>query len=169
MELQLDSMYDCDRIVQEVRARPSDGRPELVALLDALTPKDVLVAWKLGSLGRNLGQVVRRVDQLRDCEAHLVLLQERVDSRTDSGAAFLQATAMLAQLDRDWTRQRTEVGLKVAKARGKLGGRPRSVTADTIASACDLRRSGWSVKQICQALSLSKASYYRYCGPRGTA
>src|SRR5690349_15912130 len=57
------------------------------------------------------------------------------DTRTPAGRLFFHVMASLAQMERELLVERTPAGLAVAKARGKLGGRPRRMTGSKLESA----------------------------------
>jgi DNA invertase Pin-like site-specific DNA recombinase len=60
--------------------------------------------------------------------------------------------------------QRTMVGLKAARAQGKVGGRPTVMDPDKLAAARARRACGESPTQIAKALGVSRASVYRHLG-----
>ncbi|MEM9186161.1 MAG: helix-turn-helix domain-containing protein [Planctomycetota bacterium] len=54
-------------------------------------------------------------------------------------------------------------GLESARARGKLGGRPRVMDDKKAAMARSMHRDkDLSVKEICSTLGISKTTFYRY-------
>ena len=53
-------------------------------------------------------------------------------------------------------------GVDAARTKGKIGGRPRSLTTDKAEQIRKLRRSGeFSVKQMCEIVGISRSIYYR--------
>lgn len=70
--------------------------------------------------------------------------------------------AALAEFERDLTRERTIAGLAAARARGRVGGRPRVMTPDKIRLARHLYDEGEvTVQQITETLGVSRRSIYR--------
>lgn len=65
----------------------------------------------------------------------------------------------VAQLERDLIRERVKAGLRVAKAKGRVLGRPR-VAVDTRAIA-KLRAEGHSWAEVCWILDLSRGTAQR--------
>jgi DNA invertase Pin-like site-specific DNA recombinase len=57
---------------------------------------------------------------------------------------------------------RTMAGLKAARAKGNVGGRPTVMDADKLAAARARRANGESPAQIARALGVSRASVYRH-------
>jgi hypothetical protein len=79
--------------------------------------------------------------------------------------------ASLAEFERDLIRERTHAGLQAARARGRLGGRPKglSVAAQKKAIAAEaLYKEGkLSVRDIAHNQNISKATLYSYLRHRG--
>jgi DNA invertase Pin-like site-specific DNA recombinase len=67
------------------------------------------------------------------------------------------------QFERDLIRERTNAGLEAARARGKKGGRKRVLTDKQISIGKSLAADkSRSIKDICETLKISPATYYRY-------
>ncbi|HAT6958053.1 TPA: helix-turn-helix domain-containing protein [Legionella pneumophila] len=59
-------------------------------------------------------------------------------------------------------RERIQAGVDAARAKGRVGGRPRNLTAEKVQQIRKLRKSGeFSVKQMCQIVGISRSIYYR--------
>ena len=163
LSLQLETLKGCDEIFKEVAFRSSKDREVLNQAIARLGEGDSFVVWKLDRLCGNLTQVVQCIEEIRERGANLISLVDQLDSSTPQGQAFLQATAIYAEIQESWKRQSTRAGLSEARARGRSGGRALSINQATIDSARDLRKAGYEVLEICALLHISKASYYRYC------
>lgn len=76
-----------------------------------------------------------------------------------------------AEYERNLIRERTNAGLAAAKLRGRKGGRPAGLTKKTDQTARiaeSLHKEGkLSITEICEQLSISKATLYRYLKIRG--
>ena len=74
--------------------------------------------------------------------------------------------ATLAEFERELIRERTQAGLKSARARGRKGGRPKGLTLAAIEKSLiaeSLYRSGnIPVKKIADQLGISKTTLYLY-------
>ena len=72
----------------------------------------------------------------------------------------------LAEFERDIIRERTKAGLLAARARGRLGGRPKAQTLNTpkkVALAQSLYgNKANTIDEICKTLHISRATLYRY-------
>ena len=76
--------------------------------------------------------------------------------------------ASLAEFERELIGERTQAGLKSARARGRSGGRPKGLSEQaklTAAAAESLYQEGkLSVRRISRQLDISTDSYLRYRG-----
>src|SRR3954463_9519095 len=91
-------------------------------------------------------------------------LQENIDTTTSGGKLIFHLFAALAEFERDLIRERTNAGLAAARARGRVGGRPRKLkTNGKVALARQMfADQSHSVPEICAALGISRATLYRY-------
>ena len=80
-----------------------------------------------------------------------------------SGKLIFHVFGALAEFERDLIRERTQAGLHAARARGRKGGRPRSLDARKLAQARSLHKdSANTVAEICATLGISRATFYRH-------
>lgn len=74
--------------------------------------------------------------------------------------------ASLAEFERELIRERTQAGLKSARARGRKGGRPKGMSQSAIEKATiaeALYKNGSiPVKKIAEQLGISKTTLYLY-------
>jgi DNA invertase Pin-like site-specific DNA recombinase len=71
----------------------------------------------------------------------------------------------LAEFERDLIRERTQAGLSAARARGRLGGRPKLLTPEKRRLAVQLYRAmEHSIAEICRLMGISKPTLYSYLG-----
>ena len=84
------------------------------------------------------------------------------DTSTAMGNFFFRMTASIAELERDIIHERTLAGLAAARARGRRGGRKKSITEGQVLEANRLADEGQlSITDICAKVGISRASYYR--------
>jgi DNA invertase Pin-like site-specific DNA recombinase len=82
------------------------------------------------------------------------------------GKFFFTLIAAVAELEHSHILERTQAGLAAARARGKVGGRPRADGLNSpqkIQMARDLYKDKRnSVGDICRTLRVSRTTFYRY-------
>lgn len=93
-------------------------------------------------------------------------LTDGVDTLTSNGRLLLNIMASLAEYERELIREHTSAGLSAAKARGRLGGRPKGLKAETVAKLKMMRSllatPDPNYKEIYTSLGISRANFYRY-------
>lgn len=162
--LQQDALKEagCYRVFTDAASGSLQSRPELSKLLDQLRPGDTLVVWRLDRLGRSIRHLI---DQLADLEEQGIgfrSLQEAIDTTSPGGRLVFHVFAALAEFERDLIRERTNAGLKAARARGRKGGRPALLTNDKLRTARRLyEQQDMTVESIGEVLGVSRTTVYR--------
>jgi len=170
LELQLDALEadGCGRIFQDKLSGAQAQRPGLGGALDHLRAGDTLVVWRLDRLGRSLKNLIEVVGLLDERGIGLRSLHEAIDTTTSTGRLVFQIFGALAEFERNLIRERTLAGLQAARARGRVGGRPRRLDDEKLEllyKLCDEREQ--SIPAICRLLGISKPTLYRALARRG--
>jgi len=161
--LQHDALEDigCNRIFTDQASGMKVDRPELARALDILRAGDTLAVYRLDRLGRSLKHLVEIVESLQDRDIALRTIVEGFDTTTANGKLVFHVFAAMAEFERELIKERTLAGLQSARARGRLGGRPKTMDERKIATAKKLYDAGTLVMDICRTLGISKATFYR--------
>jgi DNA invertase Pin-like site-specific DNA recombinase len=86
-----------------------------------------------------------------------------VDTTSTSGKLIFHIFGALAEFERNLIRERTQAGLIAARARGRNGGRPKSLNLDKQALAVKLYdEKNHTVNQVCELMGISKPTLYKY-------
>ena len=163
-DLQTDALAaaGCARVFVDHASGAKASRPELDRLLDHLRPGDVLTVWRLDRLGRSMKHLVDLVDDLAARGVGFRSLTENIDTTTAGGTLVFGIFAALAQFERSLIIERTNAGLRAARARGRVGGRPRALSPAQVAMARELWVGGRHTAQdIATTLEVSVATIYR--------
>lgn len=176
LDLQQDALLEAsvhpDYIYQDMASGRFDDRPQLAACLKALQPGNTLVVWKLDRLGRNLKHLVTLVEDLNKRGIGFRVLTghgAQIDTTTPHGKFTFGLFAALAEFERELIVERTRAGLAAARARGRLGGRPRKMDAATLKMAmAALSDPQTVVKEVAKRLGLTTTTLYMYLNGDGT-
>ncbi len=162
-ELQIDALKEagCDKWFVDKMTGSKAERKGLTEALAYLRPRDTFVVWKLDRAGRSLTHLI---ELLKERGIEFISLTEQIDTTTPGGKLIFHLMGALAEFERDLIRERTNAGLAAAKARGRVGGRPRKLkTSGKIALARQMfADQSHSVPEVCAALGISRATLYRY-------
>ena len=152
----------CKKIYDDQASGVRADRPGLALALEVLRPGDTLVVWKLDRLGRSLKQLIGFVEELAARDIHFKSLTDNIDTSTPSGRFFFHVMASLSQMVRELIIERTRAGLKVARERGRIGGRRRLMTENKIKAAEKLLDSGTPPREVAANLGVSVPTLYRW-------
>jgi DNA invertase Pin-like site-specific DNA recombinase len=164
--LRLDALRaaGCERVFVDTASGTLDDRPELAKAIDYLRPGDVLVVWRLDRLGRSLRHLIEVVGSLGERGVGFQSLSEAIDTTTATSCCST-SWARWPSFERQLIVQRTVAGLAAARARGRVGGRPRVLTGDRLRLAEQMYESGqYTISAIAGALGVSRATIYRHLG-----
>jgi DNA invertase Pin-like site-specific DNA recombinase len=168
LHLQKDALNTtgCDKIFEDCLSGSKSKRPGLDAALEMLRAGDTLIIWRLDRLGRSLKDPIQLTETLKERGVGLKSLQEAI-----RGQLIFHLFAALAEFERNLIRERTNAGLAAARARGRMGGRPKALDVNKRKLAVELyhknehstavfRRA--SFDEICQMMGISKPTLYKY-------
>ena len=164
LERQLDMLrrYGVDHIFQEKMTGTKRDRPELENMLSHVTEGDTVVVESLSRLGRSTKDLIELTELLQSKGVQLVSLKESIDTSTPTGKLLFTLMSALAQFERDVIAERTSEGLKAARARGRMGGRPRC-DQKKVQQAVKLYQTGqYTVREIGELTGVKRATLYRY-------
>jgi putative DNA-invertase from lambdoid prophage Rac len=121
---------------------------------------DVIVVWRLDRWGRSLSDLTHSFEELRAIGVDFASVTEGLDFSTPAGRAMAGMLAIFAQFEREVLRERVLAGLALAKKKGKVLGRPRTVDKKS-AKIHQLFAEGLNKNQIAQRLHIGRASVFR--------
>ena len=176
LDLQRDALIragvEADRIYEDRASGRKDHRPGLDSCLKALQPGNTLVVWKLDRLGRDLKHLVNTVDELRGREIGFRVLAgagAEIDTTTANGRLVFGIFASLAEFERELIAERTRAGLAAARARGRLGGRPRKMDRAMLRMAMNAMASReTNAQDLARRLGITTTTLYMYVNGDGT-
>lgn len=114
-----------------------------------------LVVAKLDRLSRSLMDFASLMARANREGWRLVALDLGVDTSTPAGEMVANVMASFAQYERRLIGQRTREALQARRASGLPLGRPRVISAETVARIADLREDGLSLRAIADTLTAS--------------
>lgn len=160
-DIQLQRLKDagCNPIRQEkVSGKSRDGRGELEAIMDFIREGDELVVVKLDRLGRSTRDVLNLVHELEEKGASLRVLEPDFCTGNGTGKILVTVLGMVAEMEREFIRERQRAGIEEAKAKGVYKGRKPSVPVERIR---ELSAEGLGATAIAKQLNVSRMSVYR--------
>src|SRR5437868_5865681 len=164
LNLQRDALekIGCSKIFTDTISGSTTERKGLDQALAYVREGDTLVVWRLDRLGRTLKHLIETITDLSKRHIGFKSLTENIDTTTSGGKLIFHIFGALAEFERDLIRERTQAGLLAARARGRLGGRPKAKTlnsAKKVAMAQSLYDDKTNtIEEICKTLNISRAT-----------
>ena len=141
---------------------PALERPQFRKMVERLDWDDVLIVTKLDRLGRNAMDVRSTVEMLADEKVRVYCLAlGGVDLTSAAGKMTMSVINAVAEFERDLLIERTQAGLRRAKAEGKKLGRPRALDNKQEQEAMAMRQAGNSLAAVASALGVSRSAIER--------
>ena len=162
---------DPGRIYEDSASGKREDRPGLLACLKALQPGNVLLVWKLDRLGRDLKHLLAIVDDLTTRQVGLQVLTgmgAQLNTTSAEGRMLFGLFAVLAEYERGLLIERTRAGLVAARVRGRVGGRPRTITKNTIRLLiAGMKAKTMPVTALAKQCGIHRATVYTYVDVNG--
>ncbi|MFS8602689.1 recombinase family protein [Priestia megaterium] len=161
----------CEKIFTERITDSIKERPVLEEIIrnirqGVIKQGDIICVYKLDRLSRTRKHIFELHDLFKEYGIHLESVHENIDTTTHIGRSMFGMLAIVAELEKEMKRERTISGLKVARARGREGGRPR-VDDKKISKALEMYDSqDFTVNEIITITGIAKATFYKYLKKR---
>jgi DNA invertase Pin-like site-specific DNA recombinase len=152
----------CARIYREKASGTQPTRRELLRMLKALAPGDVVTVTRIDRLARSTFDLFAIVKQIVDAGAQFRSLAEPwADTTTSTGRLMIAVLGGLADVERDLIRTRTAEGRSRAKARGQHMGRPPKLTPQQQKEARRRRAEGATLKELAKSYNVGRTTISR--------
>ena len=109
--------------IEKVSGKNVTDRPVLTNMMTVLKSGDKLIVDSISRFARNTKDLIELVEQLNEKGVIFVSLKEAIDTTTPTGIFMLTVFGAVAQLEREYIRQRQAEGIAIAVAQGKFKGR----------------------------------------------
>jgi DNA invertase Pin-like site-specific DNA recombinase len=152
----------CTKIYTYTAVDAAAQRKELEKVLAKLRPDDTLVVWKLDRLGTSIKDLTATMLFLAEQGIAFKSLTDSIDTATRGGTQVFRIFRALRAL----MRERTKTGLRVARAKGRKGGRYKNLTASQIEEVKALyNNKEIPIAEIRRKFHLARSTFYRYVKP----
>lgn len=172
-DLQFDSLEKagCEKIYHEKLSGASTQSPEYIRMISELRKGDVIVVWRIDRLGRTTCELIKLMVEWMEMGVDFRSISEGIDTSTKMGRLWYMLSSVFAENEREILMERTLPRME-ARARGRVGGRPKGLTKkskELARLAATLYQSKkYTTMQICNQLEIgSKATLYNYLRHEG--
>jgi len=109
--------------IEKVSGKNVTDRPVLINLIATLKSGDKLIVDSISRFARNTKDLIELVEQLNAKGIIFISLKESLDTTTSTGMFMLTMFGAVAQLEREYIKDRQSEGIAIAMADGKYKGR----------------------------------------------
>ena len=160
-----------EEVIFEYEHGDSKGKQNLNMLLENTREQDTIITLEVSRLSRSTQQLCEIINIIKQKRLHLIILGSiTVDCRSGSidpvSQAFVQMSAVYAELELSIIRARVKSGMANAKAKGKQLGRPR-ITQEDIPSVFykhypTYAAGKMNISELARVCKLSRPTVYKY-------
>lgn len=137
-------------------------RDGLRQALAACRAGDTFVVTKLDRLARSVHDAHQIADDLAERDVKLSIAGSVYDPTDPMGKLLFNVLAMVAEFEADLIRARTREGMKVARSKGRLRGKPPKLTAKQESHLVGLHAAGeHTVGELADLFSIGRSTVYR--------
>jgi DNA invertase Pin-like site-specific DNA recombinase len=173
VDRQIDALeLECDEVFIDRISGKKANRPGLIKMMDKLRAGDQIIVLRLSRFGRSSKDLATLAEQILGIGATLHSKKEGFNlDGSPMGKMLYAIMGALAEFERDVLSERTREGLAAAARRGRVGGRPKGLSADGKRKAKLVaqlyRDDNWSIKQISENVGVSITTIYNYLKHEG--
>ena len=160
-----------EEVIFEYEHGDAKVKKSLQMLLDSAQAGDTIITLEVSRLSRSTQQLCEIIEVIKQKRLRLVIVGSiTVDCRTGEIApmsqAFIQMSAVFAELELSIIRARVRSGMQNAKAKGKRIGRPKLTRVDIPASFLRhyeaYQEGRLNVSELARVCGLSRPTVYKY-------
>lgn len=165
---------DYDRQVEALKAAGAEkvfaekisgaraDRPQLIKMMAAIKPGDVVLVTKIDRLGRSTQDLLNLIGDMRRAGANFKSLgDEMLDTTTANGELIFTILAAIATYERRLIEARTGEGRKRAMAAGVKFGRKPKLSAFQRSEAIKRRAKGETLAEIAKSYAVDISTISR--------
>lgn len=150
-----------EKVYMDKLSGKSTDRPQLADMIKFVRKGDSVTVESISRFARNTKDLLELVEQLNEKEVQFKSQKEQIDTSTPAGEFMLTIFAAVAQLERDYIKQRQREGIDIAMAEGRFNGRPQKVLEQFDEVYCKWKAKKITVTKACKQLGIARSTFYR--------
>lgn len=150
-----------ERVFTDKISGKNTERPELQKMMDFVREGDVVVVESFSRFARNTRDLLDLTDTLKGKNVQFISKKEAIDTSAPAGEFMLTVFGALAQFERESILERQAEGIAVAKAEGRMSGRPKKAVETFETVYLEHRAGKVSASQGAKRLGIARSTWYR--------
>lgn len=135
------------------------NRPELKSMMDYVREGDTVVVESISRLARNTKDLLEIIEILTAKGVEVISKKEQIDTKTPTGRFMLSVLGAIAELERDYIKERQAEGIAIAKAKGIYKGRKPRKLKDFDKIASDYMNGKITGVQAARMLGIARSTW----------
>lgn len=136
-------------------------RPELRKMMDFVREGDSVTVESISRFARNVRDLLDLTATLEDKGVQFISKKESIDTSTPAGKFALTVFGAMAELEREYILERQREGIAIAKAEGRMTGRPKKQIDDFENIYNKVKGGELSATKAAKQLGISRSTWYR--------
>lgn len=136
-------------------------RPELQKMINYVREGDTVTVESISRFARNTKDLLELTAALESKGVQFVSQKENIDTTSSTGKFMLTVFGAIAELERAYILERQAEGIAIAKAEGRMTGRPRKTVDNFDNLYTDVREGRLSATKAAKQLNISRSTWYR--------
>jgi DNA invertase Pin-like site-specific DNA recombinase len=150
-----------DKVFIDRASGKTTNRPELKRMMDYVRDGDTVIVESISRFARNARDFLDLIERLSEKEVAFISKKEAIDTETPAGRFMLTVFAAVAELEREYIRDRQREGIEIAKKNGKYQGRKPNVYPGFEQLLAKSKSGEITAAAAMKKLSMSKTTWYR--------
>jgi DNA invertase Pin-like site-specific DNA recombinase len=121
---------------------------------------DTVFVWKFDRFARSTRHLITALNEFQELGIDFISYNEGVDTSTSVGKMVFTFLGAIAEFEKNLIIERTKAGLRTAKAKGKVFGRPKCPF--DMNKAIELKSQGVGLRQIGEIMKVSHCTVRNY-------
>ena len=146
--------------IDKASGRTTD-RPELKRMMDYVRDGDTVIVESISRFARSARDFLELMEKLSEKETAFISRKESIDTATPAGRFMLTIFAAVAELEREYLRDRQREGIELAKKKGKYQGRKPGIYPGFEHLLAKSKSGEITAAAAMRKLGMSKTTWYR--------
>lgn len=150
-----------DKTYTDKMSGKSKERPQLRQMMDFVREGDAVIVESISRFARNTRDLLDLTAVLAEKKVQFISKKESLDTATPAGKFMLTVFGALAELERENILERQAEGIAIARAEGRMNGRPKKATEDFADTYLQVQSGKKSASAGARELGIARSTWYR--------
>lgn len=136
-------------------------RPSLREMMNFVREGDSVIVESISRFARNTKDLLELTEELNNKRVQFISQKENIDTDTPTGKFMLTVFGAVAELEREYIKQRQKEGIEIAKEQGKYKGRQPKQLGTFIEIYEQWKAENITATFASKQLNISRSTFYR--------